>query len=78
MSLKLLMKAVIKTLMPLLMNEYRIQAIIDAFHSGQHQLYTIESIYQKAGFKSKSSFQKAFKSKMGVTASHYLEHISHP
>ena len=61
-----------------LINEYRIQAIIDAFHSGQHQLYTIESIYQKAGFKSKSSFQKAFKSKMGVTASHYLEHISHP
>jgi len=59
-----------------LINEYRIEEVLRLFHEGQHQTFTIESIYQKAGFKSKSSFQKAFKTKTGVTATHYLNHIS--
>jgi len=59
-----------------LINEYRIEEVLRLFHEGQHQTFTIESIYQKAGFKSKSSFQKAFKAKTGVTATHYLNHIS--
>ncbi len=59
-----------------LINEYRIEEVLRLFQEGQHQTFTIESIYQKAGFKSKSSFQKAFKAKTGVTASHYLNHIS--
>lgn len=59
-----------------LINEYRIEEVLRLFQEGQHQTFTIESIYQKAGFKSKSSFQKAFKAKTGVTATHYLNHIS--
>jgi len=59
-----------------LINEYRIEEVLRLFHEGQHQTFTIESIYQKAGFKSKSSFQKAFKAKTGVTATYYLNHIS--
>jgi len=59
-----------------LINEYRVEEVLRLFQEGQHQTFTIESIYQKAGFKSKSSFQKAFKAKTGVTASHYLNHIS--
>jgi len=57
-----------------LINEYRIKEILQFFEEGQHQLFTIESLYKKAGFKSKSAFQKAFKNSEGVTASHYLEH----
>ncbi len=59
-----------------LINEYRIKEILYFFEEGQHKLFTIESLYKKAGFKSKSAFQKAFKSSNGVTASYYLEHIS--
>lgn len=59
-----------------LINEYRVEEVLRLFQEGQHRTFTIESIYQKAGFKSKSSFQKAFKSKTGVTATHYLNRIS--
>jgi len=59
-----------------LINEYRVEEVLRLFQEGQHQTFTIESIYQKAGFKSKSSFQKAFKAKTGVTATYYLNHIS--
>ncbi|MEM6319308.1 MAG: tetratricopeptide repeat protein [Bacteroidota bacterium] len=58
-----------------LINEYRIWEIQKFFDEGLHQTYTIESLYQKAGFQSKSSFQKAFKTNTGVTATHYLNHI---
>ena len=59
-----------------LINEYRVKEVLHYFDEGLHQQFTIESLYQKAGFKSKSVFQKAFKNSTGVTASHYLEHIS--
>ncbi len=59
-----------------LINEYRIKEVLHFFEEGLHQQFTIESIYKRAGFKSKSAFQKAFKNSTGVTASHYLEHIS--
>lgn len=55
-----------------LINDYRIEEVLHLFKTGQHQTYTIESIYQKAGFKSKSSFQKTFKAKTGKTASDFL------
>ncbi|MEM1122122.1 MAG: helix-turn-helix domain-containing protein [Bacteroidota bacterium] len=58
-----------------LINEYRVREVQIFFDEGLHQTYTIESLYQKAGFKSKSSFQKAFKTNTGVTATHYLNHI---
>jgi|GEM_PF-2817971 len=59
-----------------LINEYRVKEVLYFFEEGLHQQFTIESLYKKAGFKSKSVFQKAFKSSTGVTASHYLGHIS--
>lgn len=59
-----------------LINEYRISEVLRFFEEGQHKIFTIESLYKKAGFKSKSAFQKAFKGSQGVTASYYIEHIS--
>lgn len=59
-----------------LINEYRVKEVLLFFEEGLHQQFTIESLYKKAGFKSKSVFQKAFKASTGVTASHYLAHIS--
>lgn len=58
-----------------LINDYRVEEVLRLFEEGEYLTFTIESIYQKAGFKSKSSFQKAFKSKTGITASHYLSNL---
>ncbi|MEM1124506.1 MAG: helix-turn-helix domain-containing protein [Bacteroidota bacterium] len=58
-----------------LINEYRVEEVLRLFKTGRHRLYTIESIYQKAGFKSKSSFQKTFKAKTGKTASDFLSEL---
>ena len=58
-----------------LINEYRIKEIIILFKAEEHHTFTIETLYKRVGFKSKSAFQKAFKTNMGVTASYYLEHI---
>jgi len=58
-----------------LINDYRIEEVLRLFDEGEYQTFTIESIYQKAGFKSKSSFQKSFKAKTGQTASHYLNNL---
>lgn len=59
-----------------LINEYRVKEVLHFFEEGLHQQFTIESLYKKAGFKSKSVFQKAFKNSTGITASHYLQHLS--
>lgn len=59
-----------------LINEYRVKEIIQFFQEGHHHTFTIETLSQRAGFKSKSSFQKAFKKYTGVTASYYLEQLS--
>jgi len=56
-----------------LINEYRIKEILSYFQNKQNEIYTIEALYLKAGFKSKSTFQNAFKKSIGVTASHYLK-----
>lgn len=59
-----------------LINHFRVQEVQRAFLAGDHQKLTIESIYKKAGFKSKSAFQKAFKSQLGVTASNYINNLT--
>ncbi|MEM1121516.1 MAG: AraC family transcriptional regulator [Bacteroidota bacterium] len=59
-----------------LLNHYRVLEIQRAFLKGEHREYTIESIYKKAGFKSKSAFQKAFKAQTGLTASNYINQLS--
>lgn len=58
-----------------LINDYRIEEVLRLFEEEEHQIFTIESIYKKAGFKSKSSFQKSFKMKTSQTASLYLSNL---
>lgn len=52
-------------------NELRIKEAIEMLNNQDSYLYTIESISQKAGFKSKSSFNKFFKEITGITPSEF-------
>jgi YesN/AraC family two-component response regulator len=52
-------------------NELRIKEAIEMLKNPDKYLYTIESISQKAGFKSKSSFNKFFKEITGMTPSEF-------
>lgn len=55
-------------------NSFRIQEVVDALQTQQHQSYTIMGLAQKAGFKSASAFYAAFKKEKGTTPTLYIEH----
>lgn len=54
-------------------NALRIQEVVSALETQQHQSYTIMGLAQKAGFKSASAFYAAFKKEKGTTPSAYLK-----
>ena len=55
-------------------NSFRIQEVVYALQTEQHQSYTIMGLAQKAGFKSASAFYAAFKKEKGTTPTRYIEH----
>ncbi|WP_298515636.1 AraC family transcriptional regulator [uncultured Kordia sp.] len=54
-------------------NEYRIKTFIEKIEAGEHKKQTLLSIAMDAGFNSKSTFNKTFKSLMNDTPSSYIE-----
>lgn len=54
-----------------LINEYRINTIKERFENGDAEKYTIISIAYDSGFKSKASFYRIFKQRVGVSPSIY-------
>ena len=54
------------------LNEYRIKEARKILSTPNNLIYTIESIAELVGYKSKSAFNKAFKKYVGVTPSFYL------
>ncbi len=57
-------------------NNYRIEEAKKLLADPKNNIYTIESIAEKTGFKSKSAFNSAFKKNTKLTPSKYkLEHI---
>ena len=57
------------------MNEYRAKEVIQMINEGDHKKYTLETLAEKAGFGSLTTFNKAFKSYTGLTPSAYLKSI---
>lgn len=57
-------------------NEYRINEVKTKLVKQENQNYTIEALAQNAGFKSKSSFNAAFKRYTGKTPSIYMKEHS--
>lgn len=56
-----------------LMNEYRVKEFIERSGSPDHAHLSILGIAQEVGYKSKSSFNMAFKKQTGQTPSQYLK-----
>ncbi|MGC4040095.1 MAG: helix-turn-helix domain-containing protein [Flavobacterium sp.] len=56
-----------------LVNEYRINQVINEFDTKNFKKYTIEHIYMRAGFTQQSTFNRVFKEFTGRTPSEYIE-----
>lgn len=56
-----------------LINEFRVVEILKYFEKKEHLQFTIETLAKKAGFKSKSVFNKSFKQYTGLSPSKYIK-----
>ncbi len=54
-------------------NAYRVEELKQAIKAGQHEKYTLVTLAEKCGFKSKSSFFRTFKKFTGVTPNEYIQ-----
>ncbi|SEI87960.1 AraC-type DNA-binding protein [Cyclobacterium xiamenense] len=61
-----------------LINEKRIEIAIQNMQSEAWKNYTIEAIAQEVGFKSRTTFNKAFQEQTGLTPSQFRKQIEHP
>lgn len=59
-----------------LINEYRVNEFISLSTSNSFRHYTMLGIANEAGFKSKSTFYKAFKDIKGITPKEYLDRLN--
>ena len=59
-------------------NTYRVEEVKQLLSSPKHQHYTILTLAYEAGFSSKSSFNRIFKSITGNTPSEYQSSIRRP
>lgn len=58
-----------------LMNEYRINQVIEEFNAKNFKKFTIEHIYVRAGFTQQSTFNRVFKEFTGKTPSEYVKRL---
>lgn len=58
-----------------LLNEKRIKVSIDKLHNGEWINFTIEAIAQEVGFKSRTTFNKAFEEITGLTPSQFRKRL---
>ena len=58
-----------------LINNYRVETVKQKLHGPGAQQFTLLAIAFESGFKSKTSFNRVFKQKTGVSPSHYYESI---
>lgn len=58
-----------------LINQYRINDILQELNLGNHNAFTIEHIYTIAGFTNQPTFNRTFKEVTGKTPSEYIDSI---
>ncbi|WP_143884909.1 helix-turn-helix domain-containing protein [Chryseobacterium binzhouense] len=58
-----------------LVNEYRINHVLEDLTADEHHRFTIEHIYKSAGFSQQSTFNRIFKQHTGTTPSEYIENL---
>ena len=58
-----------------LVNRYRVDEFIERIKENKHKEFTVVSIALDVGFKSKSTFYKAFKEITNFTPTEYIKHM---
>ncbi len=58
-------------------NQYRVKDIVERFRLGEDKKFTIKTISEEAGFRSKTTFIKAFKKEMGMLPKQYISSVQH-
>ncbi len=56
-----------------LINEHRVNYVVEKFNESAHKKFTIEHLYFEAGFEQQSTFNRVFKKHTGFTPSQYIE-----
>ncbi|NBL65908.1 helix-turn-helix domain-containing protein [Flavobacterium sp. NST-5] len=56
-----------------LVNEYRVNYVVEKFNESAHKKFTIEHLYIEAGFEQQSTFNRVFKKHTGFTPSQYID-----
>jgi AraC-like DNA-binding protein len=56
-----------------LVNQYRINEVIEKFRNNEHHIKSIAALAEEAGFGSKSTFQATFKKQIGKTPTEFLQ-----
>ena len=59
-----------------LINEYRVKEVKQKIENGDNQKFTLLSLAYDCGFQSKTSFNRVFKQKTGMSPSKYKELVS--
>ena len=54
-------------------NSYRVEQFKQSVSEGKHKKYTLVTLAEKCGFKSKASFFRAFKKFTGTTPNEYIQ-----
>lgn len=57
-------------------NHYRIEAFIEKLNSNEHKSQTLLALAYEVGFNSKTTFNKSFKNKLGLTPSAYVKNLN--
>ncbi len=56
-------------------NDHKIEYFIELIKNGSNEILTLDALSKQAGFISRTTFFNAFKQKMGITPSEYLNNI---
>lgn len=57
-------------------NQYRIEAFIEKLNTNEHKHQTLLALAYEVGFNSKTTFNKSFKNKLGLTPSAYVKMLN--
>jgi len=56
-------------------NQYRIEAVVECLKNGEHKILTITGISENCGFKSRATFNRAFKKHLQIAPGEYIRQI---
>ena len=59
-----------------LMNEFRLKEVLKLIDEGKHIQFNLPHLGEKAGFNSKTTFNRIFKQKIGQTPSEYIKSLN--